>query len=121
MTKPLSFVELEKAVHRLDEALKQPKDEFLRDSVIQRFEFCIELSWKVAKKMMGTTSAAPKDIIREMAQSSYIEDVEFWLKAIDMRNLSSHTYREKIAEEVYQFASDFLPQLKNLLNYLNNK
>ena len=76
------------------------KNEFIRDSVIQRFEFSIEPAWKTAKKTKGVTTSAPKDVIREMAQSGYIEDVAIWLKAIDMRNLSSHTYKENLAEQV---------------------
>jgi len=40
-----SLDEFERAIQRLDEALSQPKDEFIRDSVIQRFEFTFELSW----------------------------------------------------------------------------
>lgn len=113
--------EFEKAVIKLQEALAQPKDEFIRDSVIQRFEFSIELAWKTAKKTMGTTSQAPKDVIREMAQSGYIENVEIWLQAIDMRNLTSHTYKEDLAEKVYLFISSFIGELQKLVQVLKSK
>ncbi|MDX9731323.1 MAG: HI0074 family nucleotidyltransferase substrate-binding subunit [Bdellovibrionales bacterium] len=112
------FNEYEKAVSRLEDALNQNKNEFIRDSVIQRFEFCVELAWKTSKKIMGASTTAPKDVIREMAQSGYIEDAQSWLFAIDMRNLSSHTYKEDMAEKVYGFAAGFLPQLKQLLSHL---
>lgn len=42
--------EFTEVVLRLQDALAQPKNGFIRDSVIQRFEFSIELSWKTAKK-----------------------------------------------------------------------
>ncbi|MGE0631430.1 MAG: HI0074 family nucleotidyltransferase substrate-binding subunit [Parachlamydiales bacterium] len=113
--------EFEKAVSRLEEALKQKKNDFIRDSVIQRFEFSIELAWKTAKKTMGTPTVAPKDIVREMAQSGYIDNVDVWLRAIDMRNLSSHTYKEDVAEKVYAFAADFLSELHTLLPKLRSK
>lgn len=113
--------ELKKAIHRLQDALDQPKDEYIRDSVIQRFEFCVELSWKTAKKIMGSPTSAPKDIIREMAQSAYITDVETWLESIDMRNLSSHTYKEALAEIVYNFAKAFLPELQKFIKVLEQK
>lgn len=116
-----SLAEFNKAVTRLAEALQQNKNEFIRDSVIQRFEFCIELAWKSSKKLMGTATSAPKDVVREMAQSGYITDVELWLTAIDKRNLSSHTYKEDLADEVYAFAKSFLPQLQQLTNTLNKK
>ncbi len=117
----ISTKEYNKAVERLGEALSQKKDEFIRDSVIQRFEFCVELAWKTSKKIMGTTSVAPKDVIREMAQSDYIIDVELWLRAIDMRNLSSHTYKEDLAEQVYAFATGFLAEFKILSEKLEKK
>jgi nucleotidyltransferase substrate binding protein (TIGR01987 family) len=113
--------EFTKAVLRLSEALAQTKNEFIRDSVIQRFEFSVELSWKTAKKIMGTATMAPKDVIREMSQAGYIADPELWLEAIDMRNLSSHTYKEKLAEQVYDFAKNFLPELQKLVRFLNKK
>lgn len=106
------------AVTRLEEALNQKKDEFIRDSVIQRFEFCVELAWKTSKKIMGTASTAPKTVVREMAQNGFIEDVELWLESIDQRNLSSHSYKEDLAESIYLFAQNFLPELKKLKSKL---
>ncbi len=117
----ITKVEFKKAVEKLESALAQPKDEFIRDSVIQRFEFCIELAWKTSRKVMGSATPAPKDVLREMVQGGYISNIELWLKAIDMRNLSSHTYREDLAEQVYAFAKDFLSDLKALVVLLDQK
>ncbi|WP_448568477.1 nucleotidyltransferase substrate binding protein [Thermus sp.] len=47
---------------RLASALAQPKDEFVRDSAIQRFEFTFELSWKTLKtylELQGLRSTRP--------------------------------------------------------------
>lgn len=117
----MTLDEFQKAVIRLDEAVRQEKNDFLRDSVIQRFEFSVELAWKTARKVMGTSTTAPKDVVREMAQSGYIKDVAIWLKAVDMRNLSSHTYKEDLAEQVYAFACEFVPHLKELAAHLEAK
>lgn len=111
----MHFSEFTKAVRRLADAVAQEKNEFIRDSVIQRFEFCVELAWKSARRVMGTATGAPKDVVREMAQSGYIDNPALWLQAIDMRNLSSHTYKEDLAEQVYTFACGFLPQLQKLV------
>lgn len=116
-----NYSEYLNAVSRLEEAIAQPKNEFIRDSVIQRFEFCVELAWKSAKKSMGTQTSSPKDVIREMAQSSYIENVELWLRAIDMQNLSSQTYKEELAEQVYGFVCSFFPEFKGLAERLVQK
>ncbi len=117
----IDAAEFFKAVHRLRDAIAQEKNEYIRDSVIQRFKFSVELAWKTAKKIMGTNTAAPKDVVREMAQSGYINDVDLWLKSIDMRNASSHTYKEKLAEQVYAFACEFLPELEKLASRFETK
>ena len=109
------------SVARLLEAVVLEKSEIVRDAVIQRFEFCVELSWKVSKRIMGTSTTAPKDVVREMAQNKLISDVKLWLEAIDMRNLSSHTYNEELAEKVYGFAVKLLPELKTLRENLKSK
>ena len=110
----VSTNEFEKALTSLGKALAEPKSDIARDATIQRFEFCVELGWKTAKKVMGTDSSAPKTVVREMAQEGLIADVELWLEAIDQRNLTSHTYQEKLAEQVYEFAKKFLPFANNL-------
>ncbi len=117
----ITLTEFKKAVSRLEEALLEEKNDFIRDSVIQRFEFSIELAWKSAKKIMGTNTSSPKDVIRELGQSHYINDVTLWLSAVDMRNLSSHTYKEDLAEKVYFFAKSFFPEFTQLLSTLEDK
>ena len=117
----LTFSKFIDAVTKLQNAVNMPKDEYMRDSVMQRFEFCIDLAWKVSKKSMGTSTTAPKDVVREMAQNGFINDVQKWLLSIDMRNLSSHTYNEELAERVYHFAVAFLPELHSLKAKLESK
>ena len=114
----MSLDEFEKAIMRLEEALHQPKDDFIRDSVIQRFEFTFELAWKSSKKIMGSQSIAPKVVIREMAAQGLIRDPLVWFDYLEGRNLSSHTYKEDLAERVYELAEKSLPDFKSLLGQL---
>lgn len=114
----MSLIELEKAIDSLETALSQKVDEFIRDSVIQRFEFCVELSWKTAKKTLGLSATAPKVVIREMAQQNVISDPEYWFSLLEARNLSSHTYREDLAKKVFDIAKKSLPEFKSLLEHL---
>ena len=104
-----STKELEKALAALEKALKEPKNDITRDATIQRFEFCVELVWKTAKKALGTTSTAPRTVVREMASQGWIPDPQAWFGYLEARNLSSHTYREDLAEKVYSVAKEFLP------------
>lgn len=114
----VSVEQYRKALEALEEALEAPKNTLSRDATIQRFEFTVELAWKVSKKIMGSATTAPKQVIREMAQNGYIDDIDFWLRSVDQRNLSSHTYNEVLAEEVYGFASKFAPLARQLLGRL---
>lgn len=105
----VSIEQYQKALRVLAVALKEPKTDIVRDATIQRFEFCVELAWKTARKVMGTATSALKQVVREMAQAGLVSDVELWLDAIDQRNLSAHTYNEDLAEANYFFAQRFLP------------
>lgn len=114
----VSLVEYKKALVSLEKALAEKKSDITRDASIQRFEFCVELAWKNSRKVMGTATSAPKQVIRELAQNQIITDVDFWLSAIDHRNLSSHTYNEVLAEKVYEFCKVFLSYAQDLLKKL---
>lgn len=115
---PITLIPLSKAVKALKQALEMPKSDIVRDATIQRFEFCIELSWKSAKKIMGTTTSAPKQVVREMGQNGFIDDVSLWIDAIDNRNLSVHTYNEELANKIYDFIKSFAPEFEKLLGEL---
>lgn len=104
---PTSTTELKKALQALQAALALPKTDITRDAAIQRFEFTIELAWKVSKKKTGSASTAPKTVVREMAQAQLIADPSKWFEFIEARNLSSHTYKEDVAEAVFKHAVDF--------------
>lgn len=110
----VNITKFEKAVCALEKALNEPRNDITRDASIQRFKFCVELAWKTARKITGTATTSPKQVIREMAQSGLIDDVTLWLEAIDQRNLSSHTYNEELAEKVYAFIKTFFPHAQKL-------
>jgi len=114
----VSIDEFEKAVVALEQVLTRPLDDIVRDASIQRFEFCIELAWKTARKVMGTQTTAPKQVVREMAQNAYIDDVQVWFEALEKRNQTSHTYNEDLANQVYFFIKNFSPHFRLLLNNL---
>ena len=79
-----------------------------RESMIQRFEYCVDLYWKYLKDYLESeikivpTPAGPKNIIRESTRYSLLSESEseLSLKMINDRNQSSHIYREEIAEHI---------------------
>jgi len=71
--------------------------EFFRDSTIQRFEFSVELMWKVIKVFLenreGITCRSPKSCIREFFSAGFLSEEETLklLQMVDDRNKTSHT------------------------------
>ena len=95
-----------KALERLQEALLQPETSLIRDATIQRFEFTYELAWKALKLMLdhrGIDTRNARDALREGLEQGLIEDGNGWTAMHEMRNLTSHTYDEAIAKQVYHF------------------
>lgn len=107
-----------KAVNRLADALNQPKNEFIRDAAIQRFEFTFELAWKVLKTYLereGLEARSPRAAIRGAFSVGLLPEDEGWLAMLELRNLSSHTYNEDIAEKIYAELPAMLHRFQALL------
>ena len=109
-----------KAVTRLEEACAQPQSSFIRDSVIQRFEFSWELAWKMLKlrlSFLGIEALNPREVIRHSLQTGLIQDGNAWTEAQHQRNMTSHTYDEALSVEVDAFIrSQGVALLRNLAN-----
>lgn len=134
MNKPnnITTAELKKAIDSLQIFVNLLKKSLLssdnieeqkafRDACIQRFEYCIEFSWKTSMKILGSTTAAAKPAVREMARNNLINNPEIWLGYIDSRNETSHAYDEDVAKKVYAQIESFLPEAEKLLTTLNKQ
>ena len=96
------------AVSRLEDALRQPKNEFIRDAVIQRFEFCFELAWKMLRLKLqdeGLAVNTPRETLQQALTAGMLADGNGWSAMQKMRNLTSHTYDESLAEQVYVYVA----------------
>ena len=107
------FQNFEKAYLSLSESIealeKDKSNLFIRDSLIQRYEYSIELAWKTLKDYLEEEGfidiSSPKKVIRQALKEAYITD-PLWLKALDDRNKTSHAYDETMAEEVTENIRD---------------
>ena len=113
-----------KALNTLRKALSVPKDDLSRDAVIQRFEYVFELGWKTlqaACALQGVETRSPKESIRRAFELSWVEDIDPWFRALEARNLTSHTYNEALAESVYETAKNFPRFVDEILKKLSEK
>lgn len=93
---------------------------------IQFFEICFELSWKVLKDYLNDQGFAdlkyPREVIKKAFEVELIEDGETWLEALQNRNLTAHTYDEKIADKVVgDIRNTYFPELKSLYKSLKKR
>ena len=101
-------------------------EEVARASVIHHFEYVYELSWKMMKRFMEIeegriTGFTNKELLRKAGELELIDDFHQWRKFHKARNLSSLTYDEKIAEQVYKTVKEFDIYAKNLISTLEEK
>ena len=116
----LKWEDYHKALHRLEIALTKTLDEddLYLDATIQRFEFTFELAWKLMKAVLeyeGIEATSPRSSIREAWKQHLIGDAEKWLDMQVKRNLSSHTYNEETAQDIYRdIKEDYIVLLQDL-------
>ena len=111
----------ESALLRLEAALRQPKNEFIRDSAIQRFELTFEIMWKCLKvhaEEAGVRVFSPRDSLRAAFQLGIVPDDARWMRMLEDRNLMSHTYNEKTAEEIFSHLADYRSMMREALEAL---
>ena len=113
----LAFSKVEKALSALECAASEPMQtsKINVDATIQRFEFTIELFWKLLKVILedkGIDVQYPKDVLKEAYKGHLIDDEIIWLSMLKDRNMTSHTYDEKLANEIYQRISNYIPIFK---------
>jgi nucleotidyltransferase substrate binding protein (TIGR01987 family) len=91
------FKNFEQAFCRLREAINQNDlNELERNGLIQRFEFTIELAWKVMKDFLENKGfsfkPSPKDTFRQAQEARYIDYAQLLIDALNIRNELSHDY-----------------------------
>lgn len=122
MNDALNITPLKNALDRLQQSLSYPEDQpLVLDASIQRFEFCIELTWKTLKKALaqeGIEANTPRECVQQAFAAHWIDDEVQWLLMLKDRNLTSHTYKEALAQEIFQRLPHHLTAMQALLLHL---
>ena len=81
--------------------------ETCRMALVQAFEIVIELAWKTLKDYLEAQGYSDvqngKRAFRQAFQDGLIDDGELWLKALDLRNITSHTYDMRMLDGAIDF------------------
>ena len=103
------FDNFKRAFARLREASKMAEQRGLSDlerqGLIQAFEFTHELAWNTFRDFLSARGSSTKlygsrDATRAAFAVELIEDGEAWMKMIEHRNESSHTYNDDVAGKI---------------------
>lgn len=102
------FANYQKALLQLRSAVDLSNQRALsqleKQGVIQAFEFTHELAWNMLKDFLrdqgNQNIKGSKDATREAFKVELIQDGEQWMAMIQSRNISSHTYDERTAEQL---------------------
>ena len=78
-------------------------DDLVVDGTIQRFEFSVALFWKTLRRILhdnGIEAGTPREAAQSAYQAQWLNEEEIWIHMLH-DHLTSHTYQEEIAREIY--------------------
>lgn len=116
--------EYEDALNQLKEAVGKPDSTYGKtDIVIKRFEFSVELTWKVLKhflELYNVEAPFPRIRLQEAYKIGWIDDEKIWIDILKDRNLTSHVYDENAAGKIAARVPAYLPIMEGLLAKLTD-
>jgi nucleotidyltransferase substrate binding protein (TIGR01987 family) len=94
-----------KAMENLKSILKEEKTPTVRDAAIKRYELCYELAWKSIQEALKTQGLevckSPKACFKQAFEQGWITDEETFSEIVQKRNLTTYTYNDDLADEIY--------------------
>lgn len=127
----MTFDSLRNAFATLEESLTYLNSDMAKDpglrrqfrsAAIQAFEYTHELAFKMLKRHLEQMAAdeseidmmAYMDIIRSAAEAGLIRDVARFRNYRDKRNITSHTFEEKLSG-IFSCLDDFVEDVRFLI------
>jgi nucleotidyltransferase substrate binding protein (TIGR01987 family) len=114
------------ALETLKAIKKEPFSIIVRDASIQRFEYTFEAIWKTLKvyllQIEGIVCNSPKKCFREALKVGLLtpDQTQRFLEMTDDRNMTSHTYYEEIAQQIYAKIDAYIELMEILLERLED-
>ncbi len=94
-------------------------------ALIQSFEVCFELAWKVLKDYLylnGLDIRLPKQVIKEAFSTNVIENGQIWIDMLNARNTTSHEYNmDKIDNLLLNMTTSFQKELEIFQKWVNKE
>ena len=116
-----------RALGTLREVLAEPKTAITRDAAIQRFEYSFETTWKAAQRHLrdaeGLDHGSPASVIRATHAVGLLDEAtaRLGLEMVRDRNLTVHTYNERLADEIFARLPAYLAMMDSLLSAIERR
>ncbi len=99
------FDNFQSAIKQLTKFIqKGTLNELEEQGLIQAFEYTHELAWKTIKDFLESKGNiilyGSKDSTREAFKLGIIEHGDIWMKMVESRNQTSHTYNDTVASKI---------------------
>lgn len=117
----INITPLLKAFAKFERFRQNDQTEQEKAGIIQAFDYCFELSWKMMKRLLeerGRIANSPRETFRMVALEGFIHDPEIWFDFIKKRNMTVHTYQEAKAENVLKICGFFSKEVKAFLQQI---
>ncbi len=118
------YTSAKKALDTFEDIFGEKYSLIVRDAAIQRFEYTFEVVWKVLKVYLkekeGVIANSPKSVFREALQNKLltVEEVELALVMTDDRNLTTHTYVEELAQQIFEKLPEYYRLMNKILSQI---
>jgi nucleotidyltransferase substrate binding protein (TIGR01987 family) len=113
------------AIKLLEQAINLKElDIFQQAGMIQFFEMCSELSWKLMKDYLEEHGFndlnTPRGAIKQAFNSGIIKDGHSWMQLLSDRNLTSHIYNEAVSQQIIELIRyKYYPMFQELFVIFN--
>lgn len=123
------FSNFNRAFSQFEKFLKMEElNELENQGLIKAFEYTFELAWKTLQDLLKEKGYkeihGPKPAIQQSFQDNYIKNGNGWMKMLEGRNLTSHTYNEETANEIINEIRgtyfDLLLELRDTLSQISS-
>ena len=121
------FSNFKKAFVKLDSAAKKSsRSELEQEGLIQRFEYTYELAWSTLKDFFEyqgyTEISGSRDAFKLAIERGLIQDGKEWMKMIETRQRTSHTYNQETADDIAELIIDsYVSKFGDLIKVLESE
>lgn len=121
------FSNFQKALAQMKEFFDQPQLNHLEEQgLVKAFEYTYELAWNTLKDFLAYQGVGEiigsRDAFRKAFSEGIVTDGHVWMRMIESRNKTSHTYNEETAKEIVESVrSQFYPAFCDLEGTLRSR